>query len=296
MKKSIVTPGLVLVLLFASIGPAQAQTPSIGIFFDINLTQQSAECPESPPGSVLDTLYLALSGFSAPVEGIEYKILFPPEILWLADVTTVHDDMPYDRGLLLGNSNDGASMAFLTPQDASSPVVILEVLILWLCEGCATTNITIDFAAHPATGSLRAVTSELAFEDVLGLTSWVCVTCVFCSPAQTLTNPRAVPVDYAADQCVLDCPSGDGGVLLPGDSPGQHHSPDFDNDGLVDIVDFAEFGTKYMDLIFDPDMDLYCSDNIDLIDFVLFTRHWLHTGSIPVEPTTWGKIKARYSE
>ena len=94
---------------------------------------------------------------------------------------------------------------------------------------------------------------------------------------------------------VFACPAGDGGVILPGELPGEHHTVDFDNDGLVGIVDFSYFAAAYQ-FSFDPDMDFYCSGNLDLIDFVLFTRHWLHSGSIPVEPSTWGRIKAKFSE
>ena len=295
MKRSIVRPGFVLLLLFAAFGPVQADTPTIGIYFDKALTQLYADCPDLPPGSVLDTLYLALSGFSTPVEGIEYKIDFPPEVMWLGDMVSDHGDIPRDRGLLIGDSFHGASMALLAPQDASNPVIILEILVLWMCQGCATTDITIEFAPHPDTGSLRAVTSELIFEDVVGLTSSICATCLGCSPEQTASTSRAAPVESASDQCVLNCPAGDGGVILPGDPPGQQHTPDFDSDGLVSIVDFAEFAAVYVN-VFDSDMDFYCSGNIDLIDFVLFTRHWLHTGSIPVEPSTWGRIKAQFSE
>jgi hypothetical protein len=98
-----------------------------------------------------------------------------------------------------------------------------------------------------------------------------------------------------SEQCVLDCPAGDGGVIIPGDPPDQHHTVDLDDDGAVSIVDFSLFIIAY-DIEFDPNMDYYCSGNLDLIDFVLFTRHYLHTGSVPVESSTWGEIKAMFLE
>jgi hypothetical protein len=236
----------------------------------------------------VDTLYVAVSGFTTPIEGIEYKITFPPEIIWLGDVEL-------DNGLKIGDPVSGLSMAFLTPQAASSPVLIQEIIIMWMCEGCTTTNIPITFAAHPDTESLRAVTSDLVFEDVVGHTSLVCASCIGCKHGQAAKTSRAASVFPASEQCVLDCPAGDGGVIIPGELPGQHHSPDLDGCGAVDIVDFALFALEYP-FYFDPDKDFYCSGNIDLIDFVLFARHWRHTATIPVVPSTWGNIKSRYSD
>jgi hypothetical protein len=288
MKRALVKSGLVLLLFSTAFAPVSAiATPSVALYFDRALTRQYADCPNSPPGTVLDTLFVVASGFTSPLEGIEYKILFPLEIVWLGDIWP-------DNALNLGDSYNGLSKAFFAPIDASSPVIIQEILVLWLCEGCTTFNIPIEFAAHPLTGSLRAVTSELVFEDVVGLPSWVCVTCLGCNSSGT-SDTHAGPAFNMSQQCFLDCPAGDGGVILPGGLPGLHHSPDFDGDGAVTIVDFAEFGMDYL-ISFDPDNDFYCSDNIDLIDFVLFTRHWLHTGSVPVKPSTWGNIKARYSD
>ncbi len=290
MKSALIGSVLILLLLSAVSVPVDATaTPILELYFDRALTQQHANCPEAPAGSVLDTLYLVASGFDTPLEGIEYKIEFPPEIIWLGELES-------NDGLWMGTPDQGRTMAFFTPQDASGRVVIQEFVILWLCEGCATTNITIEFAPHPMTGSLRAVTSDLVFEEVIGFPSYVCGLVVGNTPELTTTTPRAVPMGPAAEECVLVCPASDGGVILPGDPPSQLHTVDLNGDNLVDIVDFATFAQPYMAGMFDPDMDFYCSDNLDLIDFVLFTRHWLHTGSVPVEHSTWGEIKERYSD
>jgi hypothetical protein len=258
------------------------------LYFDRALTQRVADCPDSPPGSVLDTLYLAVSGFTTTIEGVEYQISFPPQMPYIGDVEL-------DNGLWIGHPDPGRMLAFFSPLDASSPVIIQEFVVLWLCEGCTTTDIVINIAPHPMTGSLRAVTSALEFEDVIGLASIVCpeYICKDYEDGENAATARAMPAIPASEQCVLDCPAGDGGVILPGTLPGQHHSPDLDGDGLVSIVDFAEFALVYMGP-FDPDKDFYCSGNADLIDFVLFTRHWQHSNSTPVVPSTWGNIKARY--
>lgn len=38
------------------------------------------------------------------------------------------------------------------------------------------------------------------------------------------------------------------------------------------------------------------SGGFDLRDFVLFGRHWFHSTPVPVESTTWGRIKATFSK
>jgi hypothetical protein len=290
MKRTLVRFGLLL-LLSAALVPVQAygQPSIIALYFDRDLTQRVIDCPDSTP--VVDTLYVGISGFTEPIEGIEYRVIFPDEIAYIGYVEL-------GRGLKLGNPIEGLSMAFFTPQDASSPVLIQEIMVVWLCEGCVTSHdMLITLAAHPVTGSLRAVTSDLAFEDVIGFTSVVCPWYVEGEHEIAATQSRPVYTIPAAEQCVLDCPAGDGGVIIPGTLPGQHHSPDLDDNGEVDIVDFALFAMHYDPVpIFDPDRDYYCSGNLDLLDFVLFTRHWEHSEDIPVRQSTWGNVKALYSE
>ena len=289
MKRTLVKSGFILMLLSASSAPVcAAQIPSVALYFDRALTQLYADCPNAPPGSVLDTLYLAASGFDTPIEGIEYKIDFPQQIVWLGVVDT-------DNYLWIGDPASGVAIAFLSPLEASSPVIIQKIAVIWMCDGCPVTDIPITIAAHPLSGSLRAVTSDLAFVDAVGFVSIVCPTCTRSTPARTAVKARALRANGAAEQCVLECPAGDGGVILPGEPPGQVHTPDLDDDGVVSLTDFAEFAIVFAQMgPFDPDSDFYCSGNVDLIDFVLFARHWQHHENSPVESSTWGEIKARY--
>jgi hypothetical protein len=134
------------------------------------------------------------------------------------------------------------------------------------------------------------------FEDFIGLTSIVCGWCCAVeTPGAVSGMPRRSAVGSAAAECVLDCPAGDGAVIVPGDPPGEHHTVDLNSDDIVDLVDFALFAQAYLS-IFDSATDYYCTGNLDLIDFVLFTRHWLHTASVPVRESTWGAVKMRYMD
>jgi hypothetical protein len=288
MRAPLVLCGLVLMLISTGLIPAYA-TGRIALYFDQELTQVWEECPDAPPGSVLDTLYVAISGFTSPVEGIEYRVLYPPEITWVGDVYS-------DRGLVIAATSYGISMAFFEPLDAYNPIIIQEIIIIWNCDECEPYNsIPIELTAHPATGYLRAVTSDLVFEDVVGYPGWICYPFVGHNFTELTPAPLAAPASPLIEQCVFDCPAGDGGVIIPGDPPGVHHTVDLDADGAVSIVDFSLFIIPYT-TEFDPNMDFYCSGNLDLLDFVLFTRHYLHTGSVPIESRTWGGIKAQYSQ
>jgi hypothetical protein len=290
MSKFLIVTGLTAALLIAFLIPAgSAAAATVGVYFDRELTQQSTECPNAPAGSVLDTIYVAISGLAEPIEGIEFKVDFPPEIIWLGDVYP-------GNALMIGQTPYGVSMAFLDPPYSPERLEILKILVLWNCESCYTPDIPISVVAHPATESLRAVTSDLMFEDVVGQTSIVCGWC--CSgetPGMDSGMPRTTAMALTHAECVLDCPAGDGGVIIPGDPPGVHHSVDLNDDDIVDLVDFAMFAEVYTS-IYDASVDYYCTGNIDLIDFVLFTRHWLHTASVPVRESTWGAVKMRYAD
>jgi hypothetical protein len=277
-----------VLFLFSAVFPIRANgDPYIELYFDRALTQTLADCPD--PGWMADTLYVAIGGFQAPVEGIEYQIIFPPQIGVISFIES-------DKGLTMYDSHSYSfSMAFFTPQEASGPVLIQEIEVLWLCNGCSTHDGLVTLTHHLVSGSLRAVTSDLVFVDVQGLTSIVCPSYLGSDRpgAAAVSRPAAAP---ASEQCVLDCPAGDGGVIIPGELPEQHHSPDLDGDSVVSFSDFSLFAVGYPPNAYDSNSDFLCSGSVDLVDFVLFTRHWGHSGAVPASPSTWGGIKALYSD
>lgn len=286
MEKCLTRPGLVLLAFAFYHAPAHAQVPAIAVYFDRELTQTQAICPGSP---VVDTLYVAVFGFTSPVEGFEYKIDFPAQIAYLSDLNPANC-------LSIGNSLDGRALAFVSPVDASTPVLIQEIPVMWLCDGCensANWDLPVRVVPHPGTTHLRAVTSDLAFVDMVGMTSFVCPTYV--GPSTELVRGAARPhgVAIAGTQCELTCPAGDGGVIVPGDPPPAVHTTDVDGDGAVSNFDFATLFSAYLTGP-TPDADFDCSGATNLIDFVLFTRHWQHMSEVPTERTSWGSVKERY--
>ena len=75
----------------------------------------------------------------------------------------------------------------------------------------------------------------------------------------------------------LLCPAGDAD-LVPGV---QNRSPDFNFDGVVNLVDLATFATGYPP---QPPLnfcvDLNCDGIINLVDLALFAIHYLHLGAV----------------
>jgi hypothetical protein len=55
-------------------------------------------------------------------------------------------------------------------------------------------------------------------------------------------------------------------------------SPDANGDGLVDSLDFNQFGNAWEPLggTYDPCVDFDCNGAVDAIDFTAFGNHWLH--------------------
>lgn len=288
MTRALIAFGFVLLLSVVICPTDTPAVPHFAVYFDPALTQSVASCPFEPPGTVFDTLYVAADGFDTPLEGVEYKLTVPSELIWIAD-------LDLGNGLQIGASVSGTSIAFFEPVDASGPVIVQAIVVLWLCNECSTFRDEVSLTPHPATGSISAVTSDLGLTNVVGLPAVVCPLINGVDPGTPTTLYHAPAAGQAAVQCELDCPAGDGGVILPGGLPAEIHNPDLDNDGVVTYSDWAEFAT-YLHAMFDADADFYCSGAIDLLDFVLFTRHWEHSAPVGVEPSTWGRIKAQFTK
>jgi len=86
------------------------------------------------------------------------------------------------------------------------------------------------------------------------------------------------PAAASFNQCVLNCPAGDGGVVGPGDG---NKSPDLNQDALVSLPDLAIFAAAFPPGPYDWCVDFNCDGVINIVDVGLFATHWLHTGPFP---------------
>lgn len=72
--------------------------------------------------------------------------------------------------------------------------------------------------------------------------------------------------------CFLNCPQGDGGLISAAGSGNK--SPDIDGNGIVDVSDFAQFGTNFNGV--DYCTDYNCDGIVDVSDFAVFGTHFNH--------------------
>jgi len=136
---------LFLAALSASVQPGFAQTPSVTTYFDENFKLVLPVCPDDRLGR----LYVIAENFPAPFIQLEYRVNFDPEVTYIGD---------YIRGgTAVGWSPTGIIQTWPTPQDASSHLVVSEIVVFYNCEGCQVQGITICVDAHPETGYLRAI-------------------------------------------------------------------------------------------------------------------------------------------
>jgi hypothetical protein len=139
-------------MLLAAVVPndVDSQTPGVYLFYDNQYTDACQNCPDAPVGTVLDTIYVVLDGFSENLSSLQYSISYPPQITWLSDVQT--------SGNAVGSSPLGIRHVWSSSLDATGTVLVAQVVIVYMCDNCvdpdATAMTCID--PHPETGLLLA--------------------------------------------------------------------------------------------------------------------------------------------
>jgi hypothetical protein len=102
--------------------------------------------------------------------GAEYKVEYPPEMIWLADNT---------GGIDIGSSDIGIATTWPLPQNAFVPFAVNEVTVLFNCEGCPRTDIPILVVPNPTapSGQVQAVRwPDVALIPAIGMLSYICPT------------------------------------------------------------------------------------------------------------------------
>lgn len=166
---------MVVLVLMASVVVVSAQTqPFIAVYFD-----QAYQVEGNPPAPVGDpcpgigvpgTLYIALVNANVFVAGVEFAVNYPPEITWVADTNT--------QPVTVGTTPTGFSMGYGTPQNGFDKAIeVCQVVFLWNCDGCVTTDSPIIVGPNPNTGFI----GYTDFPDnnllpAVGLTSLICAT------------------------------------------------------------------------------------------------------------------------
>lgn len=173
MCKSVITILFALLLITSSFSVLSAQTPFIAVYFDQALQQESATCPLAPPGTVLQQLYIAGVNFNTLIHGVEFRVSYPPELLWIGEI------YPHpNAGIAVGSTPTGLALTYFAPwADGTSAFMIAEVTIQWQCSSCTgNTNVGVSVVQHP-NGFLRGQ-EAVTFTDIpaVGLTALICPT------------------------------------------------------------------------------------------------------------------------
>lgn len=164
MKKSYCIGLFFLAVLLAS-APLQAESPSVRIYFDDAFTITHKDCPDDPAGTVLDSFYVVAEDFNLWFNAIEYMILYPPEIVFEADV---------NNGLNIGSSATGIATAWALPFWEHKPNLVNKVVFMWNCQGTPEEGIPIRVVPHPETGFVRAVEWwQHTFVYGVGMMGWI---------------------------------------------------------------------------------------------------------------------------
>jgi hypothetical protein len=149
-------------------GAVSAQVPFIATYFDADYSVESA--PNPCPGiGVVDFMWVALRNTNTFVSGVEFKVNYPMQMIWLADLGI--------QPVTVGNTNAGISMSWALPQNGFYTIPICQVKFLWNCDYCTTANIPIVVVANPFTGFL-GYTDFPGFIPLpaVGLTALICET------------------------------------------------------------------------------------------------------------------------
>jgi len=177
-------PCVLCILALSGIAPiVTAQTPHLQAYFDEELTESSAWCPNfEEPGTVVAEFWVVAHNFNAYLAAIEFKINYPPQIEWLTDY-------PIDGALMIGQTLNGCAMAFPTPLNAYGPAVVMKVGFFWMCQQCGpeNENVLLCFDVYPGSGYVRAVRwPDYGVIYATGGTALICPTC--CPPYPSCPN------------------------------------------------------------------------------------------------------------
>ncbi len=168
VKVSMIVMALIMLVCSLFATQIQADPPEIHIYFNSELTQNSADCPAAPAGTVAIKIYVVAENFTEPISRIEYRLIYPSPLMWFGDVTV--------SGTTTGNTGTGIVHTWAMPQDASGKLVLAESSVLWMCDNCtgySSSRFCVD--SHSETGYLRAArASDSVWIYPLSLGAMIC--------------------------------------------------------------------------------------------------------------------------
>jgi hypothetical protein len=173
MKKALA--GVLAVALIGVIaGSAMAQVPNVQVYFDGAYTQTQRNCPDYPPFSTPDSLYVVMNNWNMNITGVDFSISYPGALVWLSD------NVP-DPGvsILIGQSPTGVAVAWANccAPDGFTPVLALKPIVLWGVCDCLQGPQAIVVGGYTPLGKTTptAIRKEDFSEHAgVGMTSLIC--------------------------------------------------------------------------------------------------------------------------
>jgi hypothetical protein len=160
-----------LALLTVGTSLVQAQFPNVQVYFTSEWDAYGKTTLEECPGiGVIGTIYVVASNFNMWMSSIEYKVQYPPYVVFLADNT---------GGIDIGSSDIGIATAWPLPQNAFVPLAVNKPTIMYNCEGCPCPNICFTVLPNPSapSGQVQAVRwPDNALIPGIGMVSYICPT------------------------------------------------------------------------------------------------------------------------
>lgn len=178
--RNIISFSIVMILICAA-HASFAQSPGMWIYFNEGLTQGiESQCPPSPPGTVIDSIYIVAESFPTPISQIEYCVNYPSQLIYILDVIP--------SGTAEGYTSTGIVQSWESPQDASMQLLLAKVVFIWMCQACHEESFRICVDTNPNTGFLRALT----WPDLTAIypDSWKALVC----PLLGDTYPEKCPI------------------------------------------------------------------------------------------------------
>ena len=121
-------------------------------------------------------MWILLANANTFVTGVDFKVNYPPEMIWLQDLDT--------QPVTIGNTNTGLSMAWALPQNGYNAVPVCKAKFMWNCDRCLIPNIPVVVVQNPITAFLGYTDfPTYASHMAVGLTALICA----CVPAEETT-------------------------------------------------------------------------------------------------------------
>ena len=154
---------------FIGIGTADAQTPTIGVYFDEFGSVETKDCPGD---GMLDQVYFYLRNANTQVSGVQFRVSYGPYLNWVGDNLTTQVE--------IGATFSGLAASWALPQNGFFPVNIGSAFVEWICPtGCNPTNSPVIVLADSNAGETEVLWTDWpAFQisTAVGLTALVCAT------------------------------------------------------------------------------------------------------------------------